>query len=324
MSILVGYFVLHMAKDAENEPEWIETLINGGSVPRLDPENCPNGWSSPPGDKFNVRGPDYFTTKVKIPGGHYLLKPIGFDWVKASTKISDVLGNPNSRIRRVIDGVFSDGNKPIIWAFNIQFPTKENYSAVAYFALTEPVAEGSLIDQFLKGTDVYRNSRLKMIANIVKGPWIVRKAVGEQAVCVIGRALTCKYWVTENFCEVDLDVGSSMVASAIVHIAIGYIKNLTVDLAFLIESQMESELPEQILGAIRFSELDPTSAGTHEVFDDVTTGLLKPSLSIRLWNSIGQGFTTLLSPKARDDSLVPNFEHPKVVDHEDDTKDDIL
>ncbi|KAL9662081.1 hypothetical protein QQ045_026909 [Rhodiola kirilowii] len=128
--------------------------------------------------------------------------------------------------------------------------------------------------------------RLKMIANIVKGPWIVRKAVGEQVVCRIGRALTCKYWVAENFCEVDLDIGSSMVANAIVRIAKGYIKMLTVDLAFLIESQTESELPERILGAFRFSgPLDPASAGTLEVSDNSRTTRLKPSLSTRSYHS---------------------------------------
>ncbi|KAL9670249.1 hypothetical protein QQ045_007800 [Rhodiola kirilowii] len=305
-----------MAKDVENEPEWIERLIKGGNVHRRDPENCSNGWASPPGDKFMVRGPDYFNTKVKIPGGDYLLKPIGFDWIKGPTKISDVLDNPNSRVRRVVDNVFTDGNKPFIWAFNLQLPTKENYSAVAYFASTELIPEGSLMDQFLKGDDVYRNSRLKMIANIVNGPWIVRKAVGEQAVCVIGRALTCKYCVNERFCEMDMDIGSSMVANAIFHIALGYIKMITVDLAFLIESQTESELPERILGAFRFSELDPASAGTLEASVDAASGSMKPSLSVRLWTSIGHGFTTILSPGAQEHGSISNSEHAKMVENE--------
>ncbi|KAL0456213.1 UNVERIFIED_CONTAM: protein ENHANCED DISEASE RESISTANCE 2-like [Sesamum latifolium] len=87
-------------------------------------------------------------------------------------------------------------------------------------------------------------SRLNMIANIAKGPWIVRKAVGEQAICIIGRSLPKK----------------SMVATAVVHLALGYLTTLTVDLAFLIEGQSESELPEKMLGAIRFSELDVASA----------------------------------------------------------------
>ncbi len=47
--------------------------------------------------------------------------------------------------------------------------------------------------RFLKGDDAYRNTRLKLIANIVEGPWIVKTAVGEHAICILGRSLTCRW-----------------------------------------------------------------------------------------------------------------------------------
>lgn len=47
-------------------------------------------------------------------------------------------------------------------------------------------------DRFLKGDDVFKNNRLKLIANISEGPWIVKTAVGEQAICILGRSLTCR------------------------------------------------------------------------------------------------------------------------------------
>lgn len=284
------------------EHDWMERVKSEGAIPLQAPDNCANGWSSPPGDVFMVRGPEYFKTKVKIPGGGYLLKPLGFDWIKSSTKISEVLSNPKSRVRKVIEDAFPAGEKPFIWAFNIQVPSKDNYSAVAYFVATEPVSEGSLMDQFLKGDDAYRNSRLKLIANIVKGPWIVKKAVGEQAICVIGRALTCKYYVAKDFLEVDVDIGSSMVASAIVHLAFGYITTLTVDLAFLIESQTESELPERLLGAVRFSELNPDSAKSIEPSSEGNISDLPSSLPTRLWKSFGR----ILHPGAQDSNSAPS------------------
>ncbi|KAF7805341.1 protein ENHANCED DISEASE RESISTANCE 2-like [Senna tora] len=277
------------------EPEWINRIRSEGAIPLLEPDNCTNGWASPSGDAFMVRGPEYFTTRVKIPAGEYLLKPLGFDWIKSSVKIGEIMSNPNSRVRKVIDDEFSAGNKPFVWAFNLQVPNKEHYSAVAYFTTKDPIPEGSLMDKFLKGDDAFKNSRLKLIANIVKGPWIVRKAVGEQAICIIGRALACKYCMGENFLEVDIDIGSSMVASAIVHLAFGYITTLTVDLAFLIESQAESELPEKLLGAFRFSELDPASARTIESLSMLSTDGLQSSLPTRFWKSLGQGFTQILN-----------------------------
>ncbi|XP_057540294.1 protein ENHANCED DISEASE RESISTANCE 2 isoform X1 [Amaranthus tricolor] len=290
--------------DANDAPEWMNRIKSEGSVPLLEPDNCSNGWASPPGDIFKVRGPDYFTTKVKIPAGEYLLKPLGFDWIKSSSKIVDILKDPNNRIRKALDDKFPEGNQPFVWAFNLQVPSKDNYSAIAYFVATEPCTEGSLMDQFIKGDDVLRNSRLKMIANIVKGPWLVKKAVGEQAICVIGRALSCKYCLGENFLEVDIDIGSSVVANAIVHLAFGYITSLTIDLAFLIESQTESDLPERLLGAFRFSELNPDSAQSFEASSAVSAMASPPALGMRLWKSIGQGFSHLLHPNVHEPTAV--------------------
>ncbi|MCL7023379.1 hypothetical protein MKW94_011268 [Papaver nudicaule] len=288
-----------------NEAEWIQRLRDEGAVPRLEPENCPNGWATPPADKFMVRGPEYFSNRVKIPGGEYLLKPLGFDWVKGATKIGEVLSNPSSRIRKALEDEFPAAEKPFVWAFNLQVPSKDNYSAVAYFVALQPIPEGSLMDKFVKGDDAYRNSRLKLIANIVKGPWIVRKAVGEQAICILGRAVSCKYFVGENYIEVDVDIGASMVANAIVHLAFGYITTLTVDLAFLIEGQTESELPERILGAVRFSELNPNSARPVEPPSEGSTTSVQPPVSTRWWKSIGQGLTNLRSHQGAQDSSSP-------------------
>lgn len=285
--------------EGHDEHGWIKRVKEGGAVPLLEPDNCPNGWATPPGDIFSVRGPNYLSDRVKIPGGEYLLKPLGFDWIKGPVKISEVLSDPKNRVRKALDNEFPTSNKPFICAFNLQVPSKDNYSAIAYFVSLKPIPEGSLLDRFLKGDDGFKNSRLKMIANIVKGPWIVRKAVGEQAICVIGRALKCRYFSGESFVEVDIDIGSSVVASAIVHLAFGYITTLTVDLAFLIESQDQSELPERILGAVRFSELDAASARPVELSSDVGPSGLQVSLPTRLWMSIGQGFTNFLSPNAQ-------------------------
>lgn len=302
-----------MAKhDDKDEPEWMRRIKSEGAVPLLEPDNCPNGWASPPGNKFMVRGPEYFTSKVKIPAGDYLLKPLGFDWIKGSSKIGNLLKDRSYRVRKVLDNEFQTGDKPFVWAFNLQVPSKENYSAVAYFVSTEPFPEGSMMDQFVKGDDGFKDSRLKLIANIVKGPWIVRKAVGEQAICIIGRALTCKYCVGKNFLEVDIDIGSSVVASAIVHLAFGYITTLTVDLAFLIESQNDSELPEQILGAFRFSELQPDSAQSYEASNAETTPTSTPRLGMRLWKSLGQGFSQLLHPGAHEPALDSGALHAKL------------
>lgn len=278
----------------ENESDWIEKLKSKGPVPYLDPENCSNGWSTPHGDTFMVRGPNYFSDKVKIRGGKYLLEPLGFDWVKGPRKISEILTHPNHRVRNAMDEAKSSGKNPFIFAFNLQLPSKDNYSAIFYFVSHRNIQDGSLLDRFIKGDDAFRKSRLKLIANIVNGPWIVRKAVGEQAICVLSRALTCNYVSGSSYIEVDIDIGSSVVANAIVHLAFGYITTITVDLAFLIESQTQEELPERILGAVRFSELKMDSALQYDMPSEEDDLRSQSSLSTRLWKSIiGQSMSSL-------------------------------
>ncbi|KAL6548797.1 hypothetical protein OROGR_008563 [Orobanche gracilis] len=320
-------FCFCMAKpELKQEKEWVDKVKSEGSIPYLDPDHCPNGWASPPGNMFLVRGPQYLQTRVKIPGGDYLLKPLGFDWIKGPTKISELLKNPKNRVRIALENEWSKGQKPFVWAFNLQVPSKDNYSAVAYFSM-DPCLDNnnknSLINQFLKGDDGFRKSRLKMIANISRGPWIVRKAVGEQAVAIIGRSLTSKYCVQENFIEVDIDIGSSMVAKAVVHLAFGYLTTLTVDLAFVIESQTEYELPERILGAVRFSELDVDSAREIELPSEKSMENLYSSLSNRFWDSIGQGLSVVLPRDEESDANISaSYVNGVGIDHGTKTGDD--
>ncbi|XP_023526310.1 protein ENHANCED DISEASE RESISTANCE 2-like [Cucurbita pepo subsp. pepo] len=250
-----------MAPSGEDELEWIEKVRSGGNVPLYGANGkYSNCWDSPHGDKFLVRGPEYFSTKAKVPAGESILKPLGFDWIRSSAKIGEILNHPNNRIQKAINDSFPTGPRPFIWAFNLQLPNKQNYNLVSYFVSTEPIVKGSLIDQFLKGDDHFRNSRLKLIADIVKGPWIVKKAIGNQAVCVVGRVLSCKYIVRDNFFEVDIDVGSNIMARAMFHLAFDYFTALTADIAFFIEGKTKCELPERLLGCFRFSDLNPASA----------------------------------------------------------------
>lgn len=47
-----------------------------------------------------------------------------------------------------------------------QVPASPNYSLVLYYAADRPVKENSLLGQFVNGTDMFRDSRLKLIPSI--------------------------------------------------------------------------------------------------------------------------------------------------------------
>jgi len=130
---------------------------------------------------------------------------------------------------------------------------------VFYFVAEKPIQPGSLLDRFANGDDAFRNSRFKLIPSIVEGYWMVKRAVGTKA-CLLGRAVTCHYLREDNFLEIDVDIGSSAVARGVVGLVLGYLTNVVVDLAILIEAKGEQELPEYLLGTVRINRIEVDSA----------------------------------------------------------------
>ena len=53
----------------------------------------------------------------------------------------------------------------------------------------------------------------------------------------------------------DVDVGSSNVAGGVLRVVKGYITALTIDMCFLLEAQDVEELPEVVLGSLRFERV---------------------------------------------------------------------
>ncbi|KAK1317907.1 hypothetical protein QJS10_CPA05g02388 [Acorus calamus] len=245
-----------------DDGDWRRDAINGGSLKHVDLHDGINGWASPPGDLFHLRGPNFFFKRQKSPSGDWLLKPAGVDWLRSASKLDDVLGRPDNRIMSALKRSHSLGRsmKAFIFAVNLQIPGRESHSAVFYFAADDPIPPGSLFYRFVHGDDAFRNERFKIVNRIVKGPWIVKAAVGNYAACLLGKALTCHYHRGENYLEIDVDIGSSAIANAILHLALGYVTAVTIDMGFLVEAKTEEELPERLMGAVRVAQMEMSSA----------------------------------------------------------------
>ncbi|WOK92102.1 hypothetical protein Cni_G00793 [Canna indica] len=242
--------------------DWRMEAINGGSLRHVDLNNGINGWASPPGDLFQLRGPNYFTRRLKCPSGEWFLKPAGVDWLRSASRLDDVLSRPDNRVAAALRRAQALGHsrKAFLFAVNLQVPGRECHSAVFYFVAEDPIPPGSLFYRFVHGDDGFRNARFKIVNRIVKGPWIVRAAVGNHAACLLGKALTCNYHRGENYLEIDVDIGSSAIANAILHLALGCVTAVTIDMGFLVEAQEEEELPERLLGAVRVAQMEMSSA----------------------------------------------------------------
>ncbi|CAN0838556.1 Protein ENHANCED DISEASE RESISTANCE 2 [Linum grandiflorum] len=262
--------------DPNVPPISIEANEFNGSLHKGKDEKDSNCWTSPNGSGFKIRGRTYLKDNSKVVGGDPLLELIAVDWFKVDRAVDGVAQHPECLLQTAAGKKLpfvlvinlqvqispSDDKLNLILVF--QIPAKPNYSLVLYYAADRPVNKESLLGKFIDGTDMFRDSRFKLIPSIVEGYWMVKRAVGTKA-CLLGKAVTCKYLRQDNFLEIDVDIGSSSVARSVIGLVLGYVTSLVVDLAILVEGKEESELPEFILGTVRLNKLKLETAVTLEV-----------------------------------------------------------
>ncbi|KAJ6731790.1 ENHANCED DISEASE RESISTANCE-RELATED [Salix purpurea] len=253
-----------------------------GSLNKGKDENDSNCWTSPSGTGFMVRGKTYLKDSFKVMGGDPLLKLISVDWFKVDKAIDGISLHPRCLVQTeagkkapLHSGRQSPVNvvgQKVLFRFKMMkdvldhtfIPSKPNYSLVLYYAADRPINKSSLLGKFVDGTDLFRDSRFKLIPSIIEGYWMVKRAVGTKA-CLLGKAVTCKYLRQDNFLEIAVDIGSSSVARGVIGLVLGYVTSIVVDLAILIEAKEEADLPEYILGTVRLNRLRIDTAVPFEV-----------------------------------------------------------
>ncbi|XVE53694.1 hypothetical protein DITRI_Ditri03aG0023200 [Diplodiscus trichospermus] len=242
------------APDANKEldpsvpPVHVDASQFNGSLHKGKDEADSNCWTSPSGMGFMIRGKTYLKDNAKVMGSDPLLQLIAVEWFKVDKATDKIALHPRCLVQ-------SDAGKklPFILVVNLEVPAKPSYSLVLYYAAERPVNKDSLLGKFVDGTDMFRDSRFKLI------PSIVERAVGTNA-CLLGKAVTCNYFRQDNFLEIDVDIGSSSVARSVIGLVLGYVTSLVVDLALLIEAKEKAELPEYILGTVRLNRVRLESA----------------------------------------------------------------
>ncbi|XP_051129354.1 protein ENHANCED DISEASE RESISTANCE 2-like isoform X2 [Andrographis paniculata] len=236
----------------EDPQDQIDLSIFSGNLRRDDHDKARDCWTVSDGSNFRVRSKSFCYDKSKSPAGKHLMDLVAVDWFK-DTKRMDHVAKRSGCAAQVASakGYFSI-------VFNLQVPGSTHYSMVFYF-VTKKLAPRSLLHRFVDGDDEFRNSRLKLIPSVPKGSWIVRQSVGSTP-CLLGKAVDCNYFRGANYLEVDVDIGSSTVANGVLGLVIGVITTLVVDMAFLVQANTPEELPERLIGAVRISHLQLSSA----------------------------------------------------------------
>lgn len=128
----------------------------------------------------------------------------------------------------------------------------------------------------------FHNLRFKLIPMIVEGPWVVKTAVRSRP-CILGQKVVQRYFGGKGYLEVDIDVGSSVIASQIVSLCRyliylmknrnlciiitlmvgylsflcrGYAKQIVCNVGIVLQGEREDELPERLLASVTLSHLD--------------------------------------------------------------------
>ncbi|KAL0693367.1 hypothetical protein Bca4012_060547 [Brassica carinata] len=238
---------------SEEEPALdIDLSCFSGNLRHDDNENGRNCWRISDGSNFKIRGQSFCEDKRKTPAGKHLMDLVAVDWFKDTTRIDHVARRKGCAAQVAAEkGLFS-------LVVNVQVPGSTHYSMVFYF-VTKELVQGSLFQRFVDGDDEFRNSRLKLIPLVPKGSWIVRQSVGSTP-CLLGKAVDCNYIRGPTYLEIDVDIGSSTVANGVLGLVIGVITSLVVEMAFLVQANTPEELPERLIGAVRVSHIELSSA----------------------------------------------------------------
>ncbi|XP_010906506.1 protein ENHANCED DISEASE RESISTANCE 2 isoform X2 [Elaeis guineensis] len=212
-------------------------------------------WASADPSTFLIRSKTYLQDRQKIKANGTLMQMVAADWLKSSKREDDLGG----RAGGIVQKYAAQGGREFFFIVNIQVPGSTTYSLALYYMMDTPVEDVPLLESFIREDDAYRNSRFKLIPYISKGSWIVKQSVGKKA-CLVGQALEINYFHGGNYLELGIDIGSSTVARGVVSLVLGYLNNLVIEMAFLIQGNTEEELPEFLLGTCRLNHLDASRA----------------------------------------------------------------
>ncbi|XXG44667.1 hypothetical protein AAC387_Pa01g4405 [Persea americana] len=245
-----GYMDLHEATREDSM-----SCRYGATLPKDPSCTFLCSWTMTDPSTFLIRGDNYLEDHQKFKAKGTLMQMVAADWLRSNKREDDLGGRPGSIVQKYA----AQGGNEFFFIINIQVPGSTTYNLALYYMMDKPVESVPLLNNFVNGDDTYRNSRFKLIPYISKGSWIVKQSVGKKA-CLVGQALEINYFHGKNYIELGIDIGSSTVARGVVSLVLGYLSNLVIEMAFLIQANTQEELPEFLLGTCRLNHLDASKS----------------------------------------------------------------
>ena len=251
---LHGSVVQKKGGSAFEDLEWQDSFLNhnDATFPNDPTGELPNSWGAADSSAFRIRGETYLQNRKKITGKGTSMQLVAANMLRSINKQDDFGGRPGSICQK-----FAAVDSPdFFFIVNMQIPGPTTILHIAfYYSTTAPIKDVPLLQNFVEGDDAYRNARFKLIPRVSKGPWIVKQSVGNRP-CLLGQVLKIHYVRGVNYLELDVDVGSSVIAKKVANRVVSTFNHLIVESAFVIQGNTPEELPEHVLGTCRMSHID--------------------------------------------------------------------
>ena len=207
---------------------------------------------------YRVRGKDYMKSRKKVASNGSLCELVACEFFNVGDKVQLHAAKRRKR-NTYLQAARSNGDISFYYIISVITPSPPHHTLLMYYRMPDvdklPKHFQHLWNKFLNGDDAFRSERWKIIPRIQEGPWVVKSSVGTKP-ALLGQKVDQKYFLAENYCEVDIDVASSKVATMLTGLIVASMQQLTIDLAFTLEGREEDELREEIIGTIRLQKVN--------------------------------------------------------------------
>lgn len=238
------------------------------SVEVMQPGNIKSepwgGWGLSDASTVKVRGPNYLVDRIKIPSEDCILPLAHVDFLRMDPELMQHwCSHPSSWVQRNMEKLKKDNCTALV--INMRFESSGILLNMNFLVPNDgpspipPRLQGTVKKFMSDQTCEFRDARLKMVPRIIEGPWLFKNAVPSGAV-IVQKNIPTTYFEGPNYLEASLQPEVNRFAAYLIDQAKGIAKKLVVGLNFLLESQLQEELPERILAGCQLRYVDFSQA----------------------------------------------------------------
>lgn len=212
-----------------------------------------NSWCSIDASSYKVRDKRYLEDRLKSASDQAMCALVAVDLFESDVDVVQVARCPEVG---TVHRLRARGEQRRLLLINFRVVPLH---FVIIWALPDDLGSGPaqrLLEKFMTCMSTKeRNMRLKVIPNILDGPWVARKTTGSRP-AILGKNIPIDYYHGDRYMEISINIGVSALGSRVARVMKFAIKRVNMEMAFVIEGQAEAELPERCFGGYRLQYPD--------------------------------------------------------------------